>query len=75
MKKQKYFIVYEVEKDTNNNIINIINLYDFNSLKDASNYLDIDYTNINKYISKSTDYDKINARLKDNKYFIFKDYE
>lgn len=74
-KKQKYFIVYEVEKDTNNNIINIINLYDFNSLKDASNYLDIDYTNINKYISKTTEYDKINTRLKDNKYFIFKDYE
>jgi len=72
---KKYFIIYEVEKDTNNNIINIINLYDFNSLKDASNYLDIDYTNINKYISKTTEYDKINARLKDNKYFIFKDYD
>lgn len=74
-KKQKYFIVYEVEKDTDNNIINIINLYDFNSLKDVSNYLDIDYSNINKYISKTTEYDKINTRLKDNKYFIYKDYE
>lgn len=70
---RKYFIVYEIVTDDNNNIIDLENKFDSSKLKDVAKWLDIDYTNINKYISK--DIDNINARLKDNKYFILKDYE
>lgn len=72
-KMKKYFIVYEVITDEENNIIDIENKFDSDKLKDVAKWLDIDYTNINKYISK--DIDNINSRLKDNKYFIIKDYE
>lgn len=70
---KKYFIVYEVITDEGNNIIDIENKFDSDKLKDVAKWLDIDYTNISKYISK--DIDNINSRLKDNKYFIIKDYE
>jgi hypothetical protein len=70
---RKYFIVYEVITDEENNIIDIENKFDSDKLKDVAKWLDIDYTNINKYISK--DINNINSRLKDNKYFIIKDYE
>ena len=70
---KKYFIVYEVEKNEKGEIIDILNRYDSDSLKEVAKWLEIDYTNINKYINK--DIDNINARLKDNKYFILKDYE
>lgn len=70
---KKYFIVYEIITDNDNNIIDIENKFDSSKLKDVAKWLDIDYTNINKYISK--DIDNINSRLKDNKYFIIKDYE
>lgn len=70
---KKYFIVYEIITDEDNNIIDIENKFDSSKLKDVAKWLDIDYTNINKYISK--DIDNINSRLKDNKYFIIKDYE
>lgn len=70
---KKYFIVYEIITDNDNNIIDIENKFDSDKLKDVAKWLDIDYTNINKYISK--DIDNINSRLKDNKYFIIKDYE
>jgi len=70
---RKYFIVYEIVTDENNNIIDIENKFDSSKLKDVAKWLDIDYTNISKYISK--DIDNINSRLKDNKYFIIKDYE
>ena len=70
---RKYFIVYEVITDEENNIIDIENKFDSSKLKDVAKWLDIDYTNINKYISK--DINNINSRLKDNKYFIIKDYE
>lgn len=70
---RKYFIVYEVITDEDNNIIDIENKFDSSKLKDVAKWLDIDYTNISKYISK--DIDNINSRLKDNKYFIIKDYE
>lgn len=70
---KKYFIVYEVITDEENNIIDIENKFDSDKLKDVAKWLDIDYTNINKYISKNID--NINSRLKDNKYFIIKDYE
>lgn len=70
---RKYFIVYEVITDEDNNIIDIENKFDSDKLKDVAKWLDIDYTNINKYISK--DINNINSRLKDNKYFIIKDYE
>lgn len=73
MKNKKYFIVYEVITDEDNNIIDIENKFDSDKLKDVAKWLDIDYSNINKYISK--DIDNINSRLKDNKYFIIKDYE
>ena len=73
MKNRKYFIVYEVITDEDNNIIDIENKFDSDKLKDVAKWLDIDYTNISKYISK--DIDNINSRLKDNKYFIIKDYE
>ena len=70
---KKYFIVYEIVTDEENNIIDIENKFDSDKLKDVAKWLDIDYTNINKYISK--DINNINSRLKDNKYFIIKDYE
>lgn len=70
---KKYFIVYEIITDEDNNIIDIENKFDSSKLKDVAKWLDIDYTNINKYISK--DINNINSRLKDNKYFIIKDYE
>lgn len=70
---KKYFIVYEIITDEDNNIIDIENKFDSDKLKDVAKWLDIDYTNINKYISK--DINNINSRLKDNKYFIIKDYE
>lgn len=70
---RKYFIVYEIVTDEENNIIDIENKFDSDKLKDVAKWLDIDYTNISKYISK--DIDNINSRLKDNKYFIIKDYE
>ena len=70
---RKYFIVYEVITDEDNNIIDIENKFDSSKLKDVAKWLDIDYTNISKYISK--DINNINSRLKDNKYFIIKDYE
>ena len=70
---KKYFIVYEIVTDNGGNIIDIENKFDSSKLKDVAKWLDIDYTNINKYISK--DINNINSRLKDNKYFIIKDYE
>ena len=70
---RKYFIVYEVITDEDNNIIDIENKFDSSKLKDVAKWLDIDYTNISKYISK--DINNINLNLKDNKYFIIKDYE
>ena len=71
MKKQTYYIIYKVEQDTKD----ITNCFDSESLKDIAKWLDIDYSNISKYISKTTEQEKINARLKDNKYFIYKERE
>ena len=70
---RKYFIVYEIITDEDNNIIDLENKFDSDKLKEVAKWLGIDYTNINKYISK--DIENINSRLKDNKYFILKDYE
>lgn len=69
----KYYIVYEIITDERGNIIDFENKFDSSKLKDIASWLNIDYTNINKYVSKNTD--DINTRLKDNKYFILKDYE
>ena len=66
---KKYYVIYEIEEDTND----LQNKYDSSNLKKIAKWLDVDYSNISKYIVK--DIDNINARLKDNKYFIFKEYE
>ena len=71
MKKQTQYIIYKVEQDTKD----MTNSFDSESLKDIAKWLDIDYSNISKYISKTTEQEKINARLKDNKYFIYKERE
>lgn len=75
MKKEnttKFYIIYKYDKNTND----IINVYDFDKLKDASSYLNIDYTNINKYIIKSIDNidEEIKkVKLKEDKFFIYKE--
>lgn len=69
---KKYYIIYKYNKNNND----IENINDFTSLKDASNFLQIDYTNVNKYIIKNIDMIKDNNKsLKDNKYFIYKEIE
>lgn len=77
---KKYFIVYELIFDKNGNIIDFENKYDSDKLKDIAKWLDIDYSNIYKYVStQAYESDIIDLvlknRLKDNKYFILKDYE
>lgn len=70
---KKYFIVYEVITNDDDHIIDLENKFDSDKLKEVAIWLGVDYSNINKYINK--DIDNINSRLKDNKYFILKDYE
>ena len=69
----KYYIIYEVKKDMEGNIIDIVNKYDSSNLQDIGNWLDMDYKNLSHYTAK--DIDNINCKLKENKYFILKDYE
>ena len=81
MKKQKYFIVYEVVKNEKGEIIDLLNRYDNNSLKEVAKWCNIDYTNISKYVIDNID--NINCYIKEEtqkdikkaNYFIFKDYE
>lgn len=71
--QKTFFIVYEVVKDNNGDIKDIRNLYDNDNREKIAEYLGIDYKNLSHYTAK--DIDNINCKLKDNKYFIFKDYE
>lgn len=74
---KKYFIIYEVIKNERGEIVDIINTYDNDKLKDVAEWLSIDYSNINKYIIDNLDdINKIrHKQIKNNNYFIFKDYE
>lgn len=74
---KKYFIIYEVVKNEKGEIVDIINTYDNDKLKDVAEWLNIDYSNVNKYIIDNLDdINKIrHKQIKNNNYFIFKDYE
>lgn len=84
-KKEKYFIIYEVVKNEEGEIIDIFNCYDNSNLKNVAKWLGIDYTNVSKYIIDNLDnLDNLDSiRIKQlnekhiakNNYFIFKDYE
>ena len=69
----KYFIIYEVKRNKEGEVIDITNKFDSDNLQTISEWLNLDYKNLSHYTVK--DIDNINCRLKDNKYFIFKDYE
>ena len=74
---KKYFIIYEVGNNEKGEIVDIINTYDNDKLKDVAEWLNIDYSNVNKYIIDNLDdINKIrHKQIKNNNYFIFKDYE
>lgn len=72
--KQKYYIVYEVLYNEAGVCYDIRNCYDSINLANIANWLGIRYNKTSYYISTSTE--NINAqRLKESKYFIYKDYE
>lgn len=64
---KKIYIVYELEEDTKD----LNYKFEFDKLKDCAKWLDVDYSNINKYVVN--DIEKINCKLKEDKYFIFKE--
>ena len=66
--RQKIYIIYEIDNDND-----FINIYESKNRENIGKWLNTDVKNINKYVTKDL-YD-INKTLKDNKYFIFKDYE
>lgn len=70
---KKFYIIYEVVKNEEGEILDIINKYDNENTKIICDWLKINYNHLGDYTAK--DIDNINCRLKDNKYFIFKDYE
>ena len=69
----KYFIIYEVVKNNEGEVVDVVNKYDSSNSDDISNWLDIDKKNISHYTAK--DIDNINCKLKENKYFILKDID
>ena len=69
----KYYIVYEVVKNSEGVIIDLVNKYDSDNLQSISKWLNITYNHTSDYTAK--DIDNITCKLKDNKYFILKDYE
>lgn len=69
----KYYIIYELVKNEEGDVIDIINKYDSDNLHTISNWLGITYNHTSDYTAR--DIENINCKLKDNKYFIFKDYE
>lgn len=70
---KKYYIIYEVVKNEKGDILDLRNCYDNENSQIVCEWLKISYNHLGDYTAK--DIDKINCRLKDNKYFIFKDYE
>lgn len=72
--KHKYYIVYEVEYNEDGSLYDIHNVYDSINLVNIAEWLGIRYNKTSYYTSTSTEC--INAqRLKESKYFIYKDYE
>ena len=69
----KYFIIYEVKRNNEGEVIDITNKFDSDNLLSISEWLGITYKHTSDYTAK--DIDNINCKLKDNKYFILKDYE
>ena len=67
---KKYYIIYEVIKDKEGNIIDLFNLWDDKNPQRLCEKFGISYNNISLYTSKSLN--NIKCKLKDNKYFIFK---
>ena len=82
---KKYYIIYEVVRNEEGQVLDIINKYDNENTSKIAEWLQVDYKNINKYTIKelkeitnedtNQTYLDINCKLKENKYFIFKDYE
>ena len=66
--KQKVYIIYEIDQEND-----FINIYESKNRENIGKWLNINVKHIDRYITKNM-YD-INKTLKDNKYFIFKDYE
>lgn len=66
--KQKVYIIYEIDNDND-----FINIYESKNRENISKWLNINVKHINRYVTKYLY--NINKTLKDNKYFIFKDYE
>lgn len=66
--KQKIYIIYEIDDDND-----FINIYESKNRENIGKWLNVNVKHIDRYIAK--DLYNINKTLKDNKYFIFKDYE
>lgn len=66
--KQKVYIIYEIDQEND-----FINIYESKNRENIGKWLNINVKHIDRYITK--DLYNINKTLKDNKYFIFKDYE
>ena len=73
MKKETFYIIYQVVKNEEGEIVDIRNCYDNTNREKVAEWLNIGTNNIVNYTAK--DIDNINCRLKEEKYFIFKDYE
>lgn len=68
----KFYIVYEIVENEKG-ATDFENRFDTDNRKTLASWLEVTLSNLNKYTCK--DLDNINCKLKDNKYFIFKDYE
>lgn len=66
--KQKVYIIYEIDQEND-----FINIYESKNRENIGKWLNINVKHIDRYVTK--DLYNINKTLKDNKYFIFKDYE
>ncbi len=66
--RQKIYIIYEIDNDND-----FINIYESKNRENISKWLNVNVKHIDRYVTK--DLYCINKTLKDNKYFIFKDYE
>lgn len=80
--QKKYYIIYKIVKNENDEVIDFINCWDDDKLLNVANWLGIDKTSTSKYvIDKLEDIEKIRLKQLNEKYivkenyFIFKDYE
>ena len=71
--QKTFYIIYEVVRDEEGQTIDILNKFDSDYASIICEWLGIATNHIGRYIAK--DIEAINCKLRDDKYFIFKEKE